>query len=134
MGWPSRGTYLVRVAYCQRLISQKARSTSILSLVGDRIVAEVVGAEAPNPVHVVNLCPLMARTAGRPEVKVGLIDGPVAGNHPDLAGAKIRQIPRISRGGEVQADGSASTHGTFVAGMLFARRGSVAPAICPDCT
>ena len=28
----------------------------------------------------------------------------------------------------------ACMHGTFVAGMLFARRGSVAPAICPGCT
>jgi hypothetical protein len=25
-------------------------------------------------------------------------------------------------------------HGTFVTGMLFARRNSVAPAICPNCT
>ena len=25
-------------------------------------------------------------------------------------------------------------HGTFVAGILSARRGSAAPSICPDCT
>ncbi len=25
-------------------------------------------------------------------------------------------------------------HGTFVAGMLIAKRGFAAPAICPDCT
>ena len=29
---------------------------------------------------------------------------------------------------------TACTHGTFVAGILVARRGSQAPAICPDCT
>lgn len=33
----------------------------------------------------------------------------------------------------MQADSTACLHGTFVAGILSARRGSAAPAICPDC-
>ncbi|MCL4855522.1 MAG: S8 family serine peptidase, partial [Bryobacteraceae bacterium] len=32
------------------------------------------------------------------------------------------------------ADSAACLHGTFVAGILSARRGSLAPAICPGCT
>ena len=34
----------------------------------------------------------MRLSAGRPEVVVGLIDGPVAMNHPDLAGSTIREL------------------------------------------
>jgi hypothetical protein len=37
------------------------------------------------PLDLVNLTPLMERTSGRAEIKVGLIDGPVAMDHPDLA-------------------------------------------------
>jgi hypothetical protein len=33
----------------------------------------------------VELTPLINRTSGRPEVTIGLIDGPVAMNHLDLA-------------------------------------------------
>src|SRR5262249_25481434 len=33
-----------------------------------------------------------------------------------------------------RAESAACVHGTAVAGILFARRGSPAPAICPDCT
>lgn len=76
----------------------------------------------------------MKRSRGRPEIAVALIDGPVALDHPDLAGQRIREI-----GGRVSAvcltrDSVACSHGTFVAGMLAAKRGSAAPAICPECT
>src|SRR5215813_3557066 len=30
---------------------------------------------------------------GNPDVTIGLIDGPVAIAHPDLAGARIREVP-----------------------------------------
>src|SRR5262249_53268633 len=33
-----------------------------------------------------------------------------------------------------QANSAACVHGTFVAGILSAKRGSIAPAICPNCT
>lgn len=97
-------------------------------------MAVAVETSTLSPIDVVNLGLLMARTAGRPEVKVGLIDGPVVGGHPDLVDARIHQIPGSSRGMDARADESARMHGTFVAGMLSARRGSAAPAICPDCT
>src|SRR6185369_6728162 len=37
-------------------------------------------------------------------------------------------------GGCTQADSAACLHGTFVAGILSAKRASVAPGICPNCT
>lgn len=86
------------------------------------------------PIHLVRLPELMKRGEGRPEITVALIDGPVELNHPDLAGSTIREIPGKLKGTCTLADSVACTHGTFVAGMLSARRGSVAPAICPGCT
>lgn len=83
----------------------------------------------------VGLSPLMARTSGRPEILIGLIDGPVALDHPDLAAENIRELP-----GKLQAacgdasHAAACAHGTFIAGILLARRMSVAPAICPGCS
>lgn len=71
---------------------------------------------------------------GRPEIAVALIDGPVAIGHPDLVGSTIREVPGRLKGTCSRAESMACTHGTSVAGVLFARRGSVAPAICPGCT
>ena len=82
----------------------------------------------------VNLTALMERTSGRPEIRVGLIDGPVAIHHPELASENVHEIPGVMRGVCAQASSIACTHGTFVAGILNAKRGSQAPAICPDCT
>lgn len=81
----------------------------------------------------VRLTGLMARTQGAPTVEIALIDGPVALDHPGLAGATIRELPGKSRGTCSVPESIACTHGTFVAGMLSARRGSGAPAICPGC-
>jgi subtilisin family serine protease len=82
----------------------------------------------------VNLTALMEQTAGKPEVIVGLIDGSVAATHPDLATENIRILSQASDRAHPRANGAALTHGTFVAGILAARRGSAAPAICPGCT
>jgi len=87
-----------------------------------------------SPLDLVRLPDLMKRGQGRPEIIVALIDGPVALDHPDLAGAAIREIPGKLKGTCTRADTLACTHATFVAGILSARRGSVAPAICPGCT
>jgi subtilisin family serine protease len=86
-----------------------------------------------DPLGLVKLTSLMQRTSGSAEVTVGLIDGPVATHHPDLVGEHVRDI-RGPRGPTCQADSTACLHGTFVAGILFARRTSSAPAICPGCT
>jgi subtilisin family serine protease len=76
----------------------------------------------------------MALTSGRVDVIVGLLDGPVARDHPELASERIQGIPKGEDGGCAQASSSACLHGTFVAGILSARRDSSAPAICPDCS
>ena len=86
------------------------------------------------PVQLVRLFDLMKLGEGRADITAALIDGPVVLSHPDLAGSNIREIPGILRGTCSRTYSVACTHGTFVAGILAARRGSVAPAICPGCT
>lgn len=82
--------------------------------------------------ELVRLSPLMALTAGTPEVTVGLIDGPVMVQHPDLAAARIREA---GCGGSCRLpDSEACAHGTAVAGILAGSRNGAAPAICPDCS
>ncbi len=85
-----------------------------------------------DPLSLVGLTPLMDRTRGRPEVTIGLIDGPVALDHPGLARDQVRELP--GRGASRRSDSNASLHGVFVAGILSAERGAPAPAICPGCT
>jgi len=55
-------------------------------------------------------------------------------NHPELASQHIRGITGNGSGACTQANSTVCLHGTFVAGILSAKRGSVAPAICPNCT
>jgi len=68
---------------------------------------------------------------GSPEVAIAVIDGPY-----DAVGLnKILAQPPISLGNrpcKPQA-GSACEHGTFVMGLLGARRDAPVPGICPDC-
>jgi len=71
---------------------------------------------------------------GALEVAVGLLDGPVALDNPDLTAANIREVPGARGANCSQTNNAACLHGTFVAGILCARRGSPAPAICPGCT
>src|SRR6516162_5601797 len=84
------------------------------------------------PLDLVKLAPLMQRTSGRAEVKVAVIDGPVAVAHPDLSGARIHEVPGRLGAACARVGSAACTHGTFVAGILSANRASSAPAICPD--
>ena len=82
---------------------------------------------------VVNLTALMRITAGTREVAIGLIDGPVTVDHPELTSENIRTILPIQSVAP-GADDAARAHGNFVAGVLSARRESSAPALCPGCT
>jgi len=86
------------------------------------------------PLDLVNLTSLMQRTGGSAQVTIALIDGPVDTSHPDLADSSIHEIPGGLRGSCARASSTACMHGTFVAGILSAKRGSSAPAICPGCT
>jgi len=47
------------------------------------------------PLDLVNLSVLMERTVGNPDIRIGLIDGPVAIDHPDLAGGNIHPITGV---------------------------------------
>jgi subtilisin family serine protease len=76
----------------------------------------------------------MARTSGRSEITIGLIDGPVALDHRDLASESIREVQGKLAAACADAGDAACAHGTFIAGILHAKRTSVAPAICPGCT
>lgn len=86
------------------------------------------------PLNLVKLAALMELSSGRAETTVALIDGPVAMDHPDLASENIRRLPGKLNGACVLSNSAACMHGTFVAGILCAKRGSAAPAICPNCT
>jgi len=87
-----------------------------------------------NPLDLVKLTALMEITSGKPEVVIGLIDGPIASDLPDLASKNIRALPESTQATCTQSHDIACIHGTFAAGILCAKRDSVAPAICPDCT
>jgi subtilisin family serine protease len=76
----------------------------------------------------------MELSSGRAETTIALIDGPVATDHKDLSKATIREVPGRLGGTCARANSAACMHGTFVAGILSARRGSEAPSISPDCT
>lgn len=86
------------------------------------------------PLDLVKLTPLMAHTSGKPEIVVGLVDGPVAMNHADLAASNMRQIPGKITGTCTKDNSTACLHGTLVAGILCGKRHSIAPGICPNCT
>ena len=89
------------------------------------------------PLELVKLTELMERSRGRPEIKIGLVDGPVAMNHPGLTTESIRgRIPGgfawpLCPSGHGTACGSM---GRLLQGSYPAGEGSMAPAICPDCT
>ncbi len=74
-----------------------------------------------SPFELVGLASLMALSRGSAAVSVGVVDGPVATDHPALAGATIRMIGRTPMPGA-----AARRHGTFVVGLLH--------GICPGCT
>jgi subtilisin family serine protease len=85
-------------------------------------------------VDLVRLPPLMSLGHGRPEISVALVDGPVAGDHPDLSRSSIKAISSGAAATCLRTNSAACTHGTLVAGILVAHRESAAPAICPGCT
>ncbi len=112
--------------------SKRLGGTSAPAISGRPVPAAGPSATAA-AVELVRLGPLLAETAGSAAVGVALVDGPVAADHPDLAEAAIHSV--TGDGAACARSGSgACRHGTFVAGVLVARRSSPAPALCPGCT
>ncbi len=81
----------------------------------------------------IRLSLLMDRTSGVAEIKIGLIDGPVATEHSALNAESLKEISAKPTGGCSDVTSMACVHGTFVAGMLSGKRGSAALGICPGC-
>jgi subtilisin family serine protease len=84
--------------------------------------------------RLVRLDLLMEITAGAHYVKVGLIDGPIALNHPEFTVQNVRSLNQSARGQCDNPESFACTHGTHVAGLLNANRDGAVPGICPGCT
>jgi subtilisin family serine protease len=88
--------------------------------------------------EMVKLTRLMEISAGKPEIAIGLIDGPVAVESSGLARERIRYLPAkhgsAKTGSCIDRDSPDCLHGTFIAGVLSALRDSPAPAICPGCS
>jgi len=87
-----------------------------------------------DPLELVKLTALMERTEGIPDIKIGLIDGPVLTQHIDLANSRFREISENTGATCTQTNSTACLHGTFIAAILSSKRGCAAPAICPSCT
>jgi subtilisin family serine protease len=84
--------------------------------------------------RLVRLPALMQATTGVPSIAIGLIDGPIALNHSDLVGEKIRVLQQSRRDTCTKPESTACRHGTYVAGILHAKRDGLVPGICPGCT
>jgi subtilisin family serine protease len=76
----------------------------------------------------------MERSEGESGLVIGLIDGPVAVNHPDLTAVNLRKLPNGADAACINPVSMACTHGTSVAGILVAKRDSIVTGICPNCT
>lgn len=72
---------------------------------------------------------VMAWSVGHPAVRVGVLDGPAMLDHPDLAAP----ITEVHPGACAVMSSAACGHGTLVAGVLGARRGTEAPGLVPRC-
>jgi subtilisin family serine protease len=81
----------------------------------------------------VRLSFLMGRTSGAADVAIGLIDGPIAAQHPAFSRSRLHEIPGAPGAACGTVSSSACRHGTFVAGVLVAGRDSGTPGIAPDC-
>ena len=79
-------------------------------------------ASSVDPLALVKLTALMARTTGRAEVTIGVIDGPVRMQHPDLTADHLRDVSGSQGAACTRVDSTACVHGTFVTGILAAHR------------
>ncbi len=94
-------------------------------------IAPKQGGVLKQPLRLVRLPALMDITVGVPEITVALIDGPIALDHPDLTAQNIRSLNQNKRDQCAKPESFACTHGTYVAGLLNAKRDSAVPGICP---
>ena len=106
--------------------------TVISAVAHGRQVAFQAAKWGGHPFEQAALSRLVEITAGMPEVVVGLVDGTVDIDHPDLAHDRLRALPSTPAG--CTSRDASCVHGTFVAGLLASRRTTESPGICPGCT
>jgi subtilisin family serine protease len=82
----------------------------------------------------VSLRRLMDRSSGSHELRVAVIDGPASLDHPAFAGQRVFEIDTGLKSACQSQTNIACFHGTAVIGVMAAKRGFGAPAICPDCS
>jgi PatG C-terminal/Subtilase family len=85
------------------------------------------------PLALVKLTSLMTGRTGDPSISIGIIDGPVDLSHPSFDGCAIGTVKPHQLAACQDGRSDACSHGTAIAGILCANRGSPAPAICPSC-
>ena len=86
-----------------------------------------------DPLNQTGLQSLMNISSGDANIVIGIIDGPIDLNHPALEDSNIKTVRDSQVVACKNASSIACSHGTFIAGILCARRGLPAPAICPNC-
>src|SRR5215213_25958 len=86
-----------------------------------------------DPLSRTQLHSLMKISTGDPGITIGVIDGPVDFDHPAFAELKIKTVEGSQLSACRDASSIACIHGTFITGILSAKRGLSAPALCPDC-
>lgn len=84
--------------------------------------------------ELVHLDRLMAKTRGRPEVRIGLIDGVIEAEHPALRGARIESLVAAGQSRCRVSDSVGCQHGTFMAGIFVATGEMGIGGICPEAT
>jgi subtilisin family serine protease len=88
---------------------------------------------AIDPLKQVGLDILMNETSGNSQVTIGLVDGPIDFRHSAFQGSNISTVKDSQYAACRSANSIACKHGTFIAGILCAKRGLSAPGICPGC-
>jgi len=86
-----------------------------------------------DPLGLVNLTRLMEGRSVDPSISIGLIDGPADLTHPAFSGSSMRTVRSNQVAACRDSCSEACSHGTAIAGILCAKRGSPAPAICRSC-
>ena len=86
-----------------------------------------------DPLNQTGLPSLMNISSGDPNIIIGIIDGPVDLNHPAFHDSNIKTPRDLQVVACRNATNIACSHGTFIAGILCAKRGFLAPAICLNC-
>jgi subtilisin family serine protease len=86
-----------------------------------------------NPLELINVQSLMDISSGSKDISIGIIDGPVDLNHPDLKEFNIKTVNDSQQRLCKQPIDGSFLHGTFIVGILTGKRGSKTAAICPKC-